>query len=88
MQTDPCTAAFAMDMAMHANLAALAYQLDDASKLVTSARDAMEAHNRNLAVGTALPLERILPDCVTLLRSVVVLHTWHNQLPTQEGGTA
>jgi hypothetical protein len=88
MKPDASTAAFAMNMAMHANLAALAYQLDDASKLVTSARDAMEAHNHNLAVGTVLPLERILPDCVTLLRSVVVLQTWHYQLPTQEGGAA
>lgn len=88
MKPDPSSAALAMNMAMHANLAALAYQLDDASKLVTSARDAMEAQNHNLAVGTVLPLERILPDCVTLLRSVLVLQTWHHQLPTQEGGTA
>lgn len=88
MKHDPSTAAFAMNMAMHANLASLAYQLDDASKLVGSARDAMESHNRNLAVGTVLPLERILPDCVTLLRSVLALQSWHNQLPTQEGGAA
>lgn len=88
MKSDPSTAAFAMTMAMHANLAALAYQLADASKLVTSARDAMEAHNRNLAIGTVLPLDRILPECVTLLRSVLALQSWHNQLPTQEGGAA
>ena len=88
MKPDPSTAAFAMNMAMHANLAALAYQLDDASKLVASARDAMEAHNRNLAAGTVLPLERTLPDCVTLLRSVLALHSWHNRLPTQQGGAA
>jgi hypothetical protein len=31
MKPDPSTAAFAMTMAMHANLAALAYQLDDAN---------------------------------------------------------
>ena len=88
MKPDPSTAAYAMCMAMHANLAALAYQLDDASKLVGSARDAMEAHNRNLAVGTVLPLDRILPDCVALLRSVLALQSWHNQLPTQQGGAA
>jgi hypothetical protein len=88
MKPDPSTAAFAMNMAMHANLAALAYQLDDASKLVTYARNAMEAHNRNLAVGTVLPLERILPECVTLLCSVLALQSWHNQLPTQDGGAA
>lgn len=88
MKPDPSTAAFAMNMAMHANLAALAFQLDDASKLVTSARNAMEAHDRNLAVGTVLPLERILPECVTLLRSVLALQGWHNRLPTQQGGAA
>jgi hypothetical protein len=88
MKPDPSTAAFAMTMAMHANLAALAYQLDDASKMVTSARDAMEAHERNWAIGIVLPLERILPDCVTLLRSVIALQSWHNQLPTQQGGAA
>lgn len=88
MKSDPSMAAFAMNMAMHANLAALAYQLDDASKLVASARDAMEAHNRNLAVDTVLPLERILPECVVLLRSVLALHSWHDRLPTQLGGAA
>ena len=88
MKPDPSTAAFAMNMAMHANLAALSYQLADASQLVTGARDAMEAHNRNLAIGTVLPLDRILPECVTLLHSVLALQSWHNQLPTQEGGAA
>lgn len=88
MKHDPSTAAFAMNMAMHANLAALAYQLDDASKLVTYARNAMEADDRNLAVGSVLPLERILPECVTLLRSVVALQSWHNQLPAKQGGAA
>lgn len=88
MKPDTPTAAFAMNMAMHANLVALAYQLDDANKLVLSARDAMEAHNRNLAIGTVLPLERILPECVTLLRGVLALQVWHNQLPNQKGGAA
>jgi len=88
MTPDPSTAAFAMNMAMHANLAALAYQLNDASKRVSYARNAMEAHNRNLAVGTVLPLERTLPECETLLRSVLALQSWRNRLPTQEGGAA
>ncbi len=86
MKPDPSTAAFAMNMAMHANLAALAYQLDAASKRVIEARNAMEADNRNLAIGTVLPLERVLPECATLLRCVLALQSWHNQLPTQEGG--
>jgi hypothetical protein len=74
MRPDPSTAAFAMNMAMHANLAALAYQLDDASKLVTSARNDMESHDHNLAVGTVLPLERILPECDGLFRTFLLLH--------------
>ena len=84
------SAAFAMNMAMHANLAALAFQLEDARELVAAARDAMEARiqNRNLAVDTVLPLERILPQCDTLLRSVLALHSWRNQMPQQEGGAA
>ena len=86
MKPDPSTAAFAMNMAMHANLAALAYQLDDASKLVIAARNALEAHDRNLAIGIVLPLERSLPECVMLLRSVLALQRWHNQLPSQQGG--
>lgn len=77
-----------MNMAMHANLTALAYQLDDARRLVASARDAMERKNRNLAVGAVLPLELILPQCDTLLRSVLALQCWRNQLPEQQGDAA
>jgi hypothetical protein len=88
MTPDQSSAAFAMNMAIHANLAALAYQLGDAHKQVACARNAMYAHDRNLAVGTVLPLERILPQCETLLRAVLALHIWHNQLPQLEGGAA
>ena len=88
MKPDKSTAAFAMNMAMHSNLVVLSYQLAEATKLADSAREAMEAHDRNLAIGTVLPLERILPQCETLLRSVIALQTWHNQLPTREGGAA
>jgi len=88
MKPDKSTAAFAMNMAMHANLVVLSYQLAEAAKLTESARNAMEAHDRNLAIGTVMPLERVLPDCETLLRGVLALQTWHNQLPTREGGAA
>lgn len=81
-------AAFAFEAAIHANLAALAHGLDNAQHLAAAARDAMEAQNRNLAIGTVLPLESVLPDCVTLLRSVMALYGWRNRLPTQEGGAA
>ena len=80
--------ACAMEMAIHANLAALALQLENAQRMVACANEAMEARNRNLALGTMLPLERILPECETLLRSVLALHNWRNQLPQQEGGAA
>jgi hypothetical protein len=56
--------------------------------MAACAKEAMEARNRNLALGTMLPLERILPECETLLRSVLALHSWRNQLPQQEGGAA
>ena len=78
----------AMEMAIHANLAALALQLENAHRMAACAKDAMEARDRNLALGTMLPLERILPECETLLRSVLALHSWRNQLPRQEGGAA
>ncbi len=88
MNSDPASAAFAMSMAMHANLDALAYQLDDAAGLVSEARDAMKANNRNLAIGTVLSLERTLPQCMTVLQSVLALQAWHNVLPQREGGAA
>ena len=79
------TPACAMEMAIHANLAALALQLENARLMAICA---MEAQNRNLAFGTMLPLERILPECETLLRSVLALHSWRKQFPQQEGGAA
>jgi hypothetical protein len=81
------TPAYAMEMAIHANLAALALQLENAQLMATCAKEAMEAQNRNLALGTMLPLERILPQCETLLRAALALQSWRNQLP-QEGGAA
>ena len=80
--------AYAMEMALHANLAALALQLENAQLMAACAKDAMEAQNRNLALGTMLPLERILPECETLLRAAFALQNWRNQLPQQEGGAA
>jgi hypothetical protein len=77
-----------MEMAIHANLAALALQLENARLMAVCAAEAMEAQDRNLALGTMLPLERILPECETLLRSVLALHSWRKQFPQQEGGAA
>jgi hypothetical protein len=80
-------------MAMHACLAALAHQLAEAQKLAVHARNAMERHERNLAIGTVMPLEQRLPECDALLRAVLTLHTWRNGLPSdaelaEKGGVA
>ena len=84
------TTAHAMNMAMHANLVALANQLGLAQRRTAEARDAMDPRiqNRKLAVGILLPLERILPECATLLSTIIALQCWHDRLPTQEGGAA
>ena len=82
------TPACAMEMAIHANLAALALQLENARFMAVCATEAMEAQDRNLALGTMLPLERVLPQCETLLRAALALQSWCNQLPSQKGGAA
>jgi hypothetical protein len=90
MDYERSTTAHAMNMAMHANLVALANQIGLAQKRATDARDAMDPRiqNRTLAVGILLPLERILPECTTLLSTIIALQSWHDRLPTQEGGAA
>ena len=75
-------AVFACGMAMHSCLAALAHQLAAATVLAAEARDAMKRNERNLAIGTMMPLEQILPECDTLARAVRTLQTWHNRMPS------
>lgn len=60
-----------IDTAITANLAALAEGLREAATLATSAYAAMHADNRNLAVGTVLPLEQDLPTYVGLLTAIL-----------------
>lgn len=84
-------AVFACGFAMRGCLAALAHQLDQAQRRAAEARDAMDPRiqNRNLAIGTIMPLEQILPECDTLVRAVITLHTWKNRMPSMtEGGEA
>ena len=90
MKPELPTTAHAMNRAMHANLVALTNQLDLAQRRAADARDAMDPRiqNRQLAVGILLPLERILPECTTLLSTIIALQSWHDQLPMQEGGAA
>ncbi len=76
-------AVFACGMAMHTCLAALAHQLAEAQKLTVQARIAMEQNERNLAIGTVMPLEQRLPECDALLRAVLTLHTWRNRMPSE-----
>ena len=63
-----------IDIAIEANLAALAEGLDEAATLATSAHAAMHAGQRNLAVGTVLPLEQDLPAYVGLLTAILALN--------------
>ncbi len=77
--------------AMHACLAALAHQLAEAQQLAADARDAMHRNERNLAIGTLLPLEQLLPECDAMVRAVRTLNRWHYRSPTEaqraaEGG--
>ena len=81
-------AAVACGMAMQSCLAALAHQLAEAHKLVADARNAMEKNERNLAIGTMMPLEQILPECDSLARAVRTLQTWRNRMPPDAECTA
>lgn len=51
----------------------------------------MERHEVNLAVGTIMPLEQRIPECDTLVRTVLNLQSWRNRMPSDaelaaEGG--
>ena len=60
--------------AIEANLAALADGLTRSSTLADMARQAMAKGERNLAIGTVLPLELELPTMTGLLTAVLALH--------------
>lgn len=72
--TSTTTSHHAIDAAIHANLNALALRLDHAEHLAVQARSAMAGGYRNLAIGTLLPLEQIIPECDALMRTVLILH--------------
>ena len=63
-----------IDIAIEANLSALAEGLREAATLSASAHAAMQAGYRNLAIGTALPLEQHLPTYLGLLTAILALH--------------
>jgi hypothetical protein len=71
---DPLTMDEAIHTAIHAYLAVLILRLQHAEKLAVEAASAISARQRNLAIGTVLPLERILPECDALFRAALILH--------------
>ncbi len=63
-----------LDKAIAANLAALAEGLARGAKLAAMAAKAMRTGERNLAIGTVLPLEHELPTSAGLFATIVALH--------------
>ena len=57
-----------------ANLAALRGRLRRASVRALDACTAMSEARQNLAIGTIAELERILPECDALFRTIMLLH--------------
>lgn len=70
----PVTPSTAVDAAIHANLAALAFRLGTAEQLAVQARSAMGGKRRSEALGTLLPLEQIIPECEALVRTILLLY--------------
>ena len=81
---DPLTMDEAIHTAIHAYLAVLILRLQSAEKLAVEAASALSARQRNLAIGTVLPLERMLPECEALFRASLILHRMEPQ--SSEGG--
>jgi len=61
-------------VAIEANLAALAEGLYRASTLADAAHQAIVKGERNLAIGTVLPLDQELPTSMGLLTAILALH--------------
>jgi hypothetical protein len=57
-----------------ANLDALYLRLRQALKLADDSRLAMADGKQNLAIGTIVDLERVLPECEALYRTILILH--------------
>ena len=67
------------DPAIVATLAGLCDILQEAATLALSAEAALAAGNRNLAIGTLLPLEEMLPTAQALFQATRSLHRLHRQ---------
>ncbi|MEQ1616373.1 MAG: hypothetical protein ABL904_26780, partial [Hyphomicrobiaceae bacterium] len=83
---DPLTMDEAIHTAIHAYLAVLILRLQQAEKLAVEAAAALSTGRRNLAIGTVLPLEKMLPECEALFRAALILHRMEPQ--GRDGGAA
>lgn len=63
-----------IDAAIAANLAALAQRLDEAAHRVHEAAQAMANRQHNLAIGTLLTIEELLPEAQALFSATLALH--------------
>lgn len=60
--------------ALSANISALYIRLRDATMRTADARQAMDAGNQNLAIGTLLDFEDLLPEMQQLFSTIMLLH--------------
>ena len=83
---DPLTMDEAIRTAICAYLTVLILRLQQAETLAVEAAAALSTGQRNLAIGTVLPLERMLPECEALVRAALILHRMEAQ--SRDGGAA
>ncbi|RTL70317.1 MAG: hypothetical protein EKK41_12800 [Hyphomicrobiales bacterium] len=70
-----------------ANLVALHARLKLGLAMTTAASRAMTEDNQNLAMGSIIDLERIIPECDALYRTILLLHRSRDMV-VAEGGVA
>jgi hypothetical protein len=68
-----------------ATLMALHARLEAAETTAGGAIIAMAARNQNLAIGHLLDLDRLLPECDALYRTIILLHRSSESSLTQGG---
>ena len=60
--------------AIAANLAALTQRLTQAAELAKEAHVAMERNEQNMAIGTIIDFDRLLPETLALYNAAIALH--------------
>jgi hypothetical protein len=65
--------------AIYCNLSALTDRLAEAAKLSAEAAEAFEHGKKNLAIGTALPIDLLLSQSNALYDAVILLHRHANR---------